>query len=163
MNKQRIVSFGFVLTALFGFQACGVTEEVPQDKPEEVITESIITKKRVAGGYLTGNGEEKISNGGMVINSQADWDALTGKMNSVNDAIAEQSIDFNRVTILAYFDEIRGSGGYVVEITQVKTDGNKLEALVGKSAPSDDAIEIMTQPFVIVTIEKTDKSVMFVD
>lgn len=163
MNKQRIVSFGFVLTALIAVQACSVAEEVPNEKPTEVFTESNISMNKTATGYLTGNGEEKINEGGMVINSQSDWDALVGKMNSVNDAIDVQSIDFNRLTVLAYFDQIRGSGGYSVDIPELMTEGNKLVATVRKTAPTGDQIEIMTQPFVIVTILKTDKSVVFVD
>ena len=99
----------------------------------------------------------------MVINSQSAWDALVTKMNSVNEAIEEETVDFSKVTVIAFFDQIRGSGGYTVDIVSVIKDGKKLVAKVQKTVPKGDQIEIMTQPFMIGFIEKTDLPITFVD
>ena len=163
-NVNRAVFFGLSISILMGFAACRTTDEVSNEKPEESITETKkYPVKNIADGYLTGNEEEGIGEGGMVINSQEDWDALFTKMNSINKAIDQQFIDFNSMTVLAYFDQIRGSGGYTVDIVSVVKDGNKLVANVQKTTPKEDAIEIMTQPFMIGFIQKTDLPIMFVD
>ncbi|MDG1334122.1 MAG: hypothetical protein P8P74_17450 [Crocinitomicaceae bacterium] len=161
---NRILVFGLILSAAAGLQSCKTTEEIPEEKPTEVVSEQTnFPIKTISEGYLTGNEEEGIGEGGMVINSQADWDALTTKMNSVNEAIEPQTVDFSKVTVLAFFDQMRGSGGYTVDIVSVKKDGNKLVATVKKTVPKEDAIEIMTQPFMIGFIDKTDLPILFVD
>lgn len=163
INMNRIVFFGLAVTILVGLSSCLTPEKVP---PPEVITKeeanSYISMRSVTKGYLTGDGKEGISQGGTVINSQADWDELTTKMNAVNDAIEPPSVDFSQTTLLAYFDEIRGSGGYSVYVTEIRTDGSEIKVHVKEVSPTEDAIEIMTQPFEIVSIEKTDLPVTFI-
>ena len=161
---NRTLFFGLIITAACGLQSCKTTDEVIEEKPTESISETTSFPIRtIAEGYLTGNEKEGIGEGGMVINSQAAWDALVAKMNSVNDAIEEQSIDFNELTVLAFFDQIRGSGGYTVDIVSVVKDGDKLVANVEKTVPKEDQIEIMTQPFMIGFIDKTNEPIIFVD
>ena len=164
INGYRTLFFGLAMIAVIGLESCKTTDEITTEKPTEGISESTsFPIKLVAEGYLTGNEEEGIGEGGMVINSQSAWDALVAKMNSVNDAIEEQTIDFSKVTVIAFFDQIRGSGGYTVDIVSVVKDGNKLVANVQKTSPKEDAIEIMTQPFMIGFIEKTNLPITFVD
>ncbi|MFK7787161.1 MAG: hypothetical protein AB8B56_18715 [Crocinitomicaceae bacterium] len=163
-NVKRAVFFGLSISLLLGAASCGTTDEVTDEKPNESIAESMTYPiKNIADGYLTGNEQEGIGEGGLVINSQADWEALIAKMNSVNETIEEEPIDFNSMTVLTYFDQIRGSGGYTVDIVSVVKDGNKLVAKVKKTTPKEDAIEIMTQPFMIGFIQKTDLPIIFVD
>lgn len=163
-NVNYAVFFGMSISLLIGALSCRTTDDVTNEKPKESIAESkIYPIKNIEDGYLTGNEQEGIGEGGMVINSQADWEALITKMNSVNKTIDEKTIDFNSMTVLAVFDQVRGSGGYAVDIVSVVNDGNKLLAKVQKTTPKEDAIEIMTQPYMIGFIEKTDLPVIFVD
>ena len=76
--------------------------------------------------------------------------------------IKEQSIDFNNMTVLAYFDQIRGSGGYTVEFASVSQTSKSIQAHIKRTASDGNDIEIMTQPYSIVLIEKTDKTVVFI-
>ena len=164
MNKKHIFYFGFVLVTLIGLQSCRTTEEVIDTKPTEVHNDATqVPFKNVASGYLTGNGAEGIEEGGMVINSQENWDALRAKMNSVNNAISEQSIDFNKMTVLAYFDQVRGSGGYTVDFATVSQIGTSVQVIVQKVDSEGNDIEIMTQPYSIVQIEKTVNTVVFIN
>ena len=79
--------FGLIISAIIGLQSCKTTDEIPAEKPTESISESTsFPIKTISEGYLAGNEKEGIGEGGLVINSQADWDALVTKMNSVNDA-----------------------------------------------------------------------------
>ncbi len=160
MNKKHLFYFGFVLMTLIGLQSCRTTEEITEEKPTEL---SKIAFKNNASGYLTGNGAEGITEGGIVINSEAEWDALAKKMNSVNDAIKNQSIDFNKMTVLAYFDQIRGSGGYSVEFASISRTGQLIQAITKKTPATGDNIEIMTQPYTIVLIDKTNMAVVFIE
>ncbi|PHR20420.1 MAG: hypothetical protein COA38_19435 [Fluviicola sp.] len=164
MNKKHTFYFGFVLTTIIGLQACGTTNEVLDEKPSEVIVEVMdVAFKNVASGNLQGDGAEGINEGGVVINSQEEWTSLMTKMNSVNEAVKEQSIDFNNTTVLAYFDQIRGSGGYTVEFASVSQTSKSIQVQIKRTASDGNDIEIMTQPYSIVFIEKTDKTVVFIN
>ncbi|MFT6501526.1 MAG: hypothetical protein ACJASQ_001638 [Crocinitomicaceae bacterium] len=164
MKKKHTLYFGFALMTLIGLQSCKTTEEVIGEQPADTLSNVYpLSINEVASGYLTGYGAEGIEEGGVVINSLEEWNALTTKMNSVNKAIKEQSIDFNRVTVLAYFDQIRGSGGYTVQIATATKTGKKIQAQIKKASPEGDAIEIMTQPFHIVIIQKSDEKVSFTE
>ena len=164
MNKKHLVYFGFALATLIGLPSCETSKEVITEKPaEDLALATQVAFKNVASAYLTGNGAEKIVKGGIVINSQAEWEVLTTKMNSVNRAIKDESIDFNKMTVLAYFDKIRGSGGYNVDFVSITEIGQEVQAIVKDTPPEGDAIEIMTQPYSIVMIDKTSKAVTFIE
>ena len=163
-NLNRAVFFGLSISMLMGFSSCKTTEEVIDEKPDEMIVEMTnYSIKMIDEGYLTGNEGEGIGEGGMVINTQEDWNAMVAKMNSVNETMEPEIFDFSTMTILAYFDQIRGSGGYTVDIVSVTKDGDKLVANVQKNTPKGDQIEIMTQPYMIGFIKKTDLPILFVD
>jgi hypothetical protein len=162
MKKKHILYFGLALVTMIGLQSCKTTKEVIEEQPENAlagITEVAFTN--IASGYLTGYGAEGIEEGGRLINSQEEWERLTGMMNSVNQAIPEKSIDFEKNSVLVYFDEIRGSGGYSVEIVSVMIKGKMVEAQIKKAAPTGAAIEIMTQPFHSVSVPKMEGPVEF--
>ena len=164
MNANRILFFGLVMIALIGLESCKTTEDpIGEKPPQEQAKVEEVPFDEIANAYLTGYGAEGIEPGGIVIDSQADWDELTTKMNSINSTIDEKSVDFNRMRVLAYFDEIRGSGGYTVEFTSVSRIGQTTQVRTKKTAPTGDAIEIMTQPYSIVVIEKSDNTVVFVE
>ena len=164
MKKKHTLYFGFALMTLIGLQSCKTTEEVTGGQPADTLANVYpLSIKEGSSGYLTGYGAEGIEEGGVVINSQEEWDALTTKMNSVNKSIKEQPIDFDRGTVLAYFDQIRGSGGYTVEIESATKTGKKIQGQIKKASPKGDAIEIMTQPFHIVIIQKSNDKVSFTD
>jgi hypothetical protein len=164
MKKKHTLYFGFALMTLIGLQSCKTTEEVIVEQPADTLSNVYpLSIKEGASGYLTGYGAEGIEEGGVVINSLEEWNALTTKMNSVNKAIKEQSIDFDRVTVLAYFDQIRSSGGYTIQIVTATKTGKKIQAKIKKASPEGDAIDIMTQPFHIVIIQKSDEKVSFTE
>ena len=163
MSKNYLFYFGFILVTLIGLQSCKSTEDVIVEQPDEVFNEATkVAFKDVANGYLTGNGDEGLREGGITINSQVEWEALRDKMNSVNQAIKEQSLDFEKFTVLAYFDKVRGSGGYTVEFATISEIEGSVQVITKKTAPTGDAIEIMTQPYSIVCIDKTANVVVFI-
>ena len=68
----------------------------------------------------------------------------------------------NTLRILAYFDQIRGSGGYTVEFASMSQINNSVQAVVKQTDSDGNDIEIMTQPYSIVIIDKTENKVEFI-
>jgi hypothetical protein len=137
--------------------------KTPQPIDEmEFATKTEIPFTNISSGYLTGNGDEGI--GGLevrIIQSEGNWEILRAEMNSVNPTQNEVSIDFDQNTILAYFDDIRPSGGYAIQIVSVIETNDEIQVSTKFTLPTDAAVDIMTQPFHIVSIPKTKKKITF--
>lgn len=157
MNMKSITLF--VLAFAFSLYSCKTSSESTVDTAIEV---SDVQFKHISSGILTGDGAEEIGKGeGFVIQSEKEWQDLRTKMNSINETQEEISIDFEQRTVLAYFDVIRTTGGYSVEMVSIKEDASAIEVSLQYTSPSDMAVEIMTQPYHIVSIPKTSKQVKF--
>ena len=159
MKRTPYSIFTIALIALVSLAACCTTEEVVQGNVEPP---KHLEFKEINKGILTGNGDEGLGNQiGLSVQSTDDWNVLREKMNSVNESQLEISVDFSETTILAYFDKVRPSGGYTVEISKVVETDFQISVYYELTAPSGNAIDIMTQPFHIVSIPKTIKTINF--
>lgn len=157
MKQVKHAFFGIGMIAFLGLASCGTTKETPSnvDQSQEV------PAKEIGAGMLYGNGAEGISEGGVVINNSAEFEVLVNKMNSTNEGYKMPSVDFEQSTVLAYFDKTRGSGGHSVQFERVIKNNGNCTAIVKTTVPLGNAIDIMTQPYVIVTIPKTEGSIEF--
>lgn len=163
MIRKYFTHLGMMFIGLVLFQSCDQPKHVAEKPVEEIVQPDEVMFEKMKEGYLTGNGEEKIAPGGMVIRSQKEFDELVKKMNSVNQTVDPMVFDFNRVTVIAYFDDIRGSGGYSVDVAAVTETDETTVVAIKKSSSDGMDIEIMTQPYVIGYIPQTKNQIHFQD
>lgn len=133
--------------------------ETKDDNSGIVNVESILIGK----GSIYGNGAEGISEQNLVITDQVTWHNLIIQMNSVNnvsDSFSETNIDFSEYKIIAVFDEIKGSGGHVLELN-ITANSHNVIVSVTDLAPSGNATTVMTQPFHIVKIAHSTLPIVF--
>ena len=135
MKQIKHAFFGIGMIAFLGLTSCGTTKETPSNVDQS----EVVPTKEIGSGMLYGNGAEGITEGGVVIYSSAEFEALVNKMNSTNEGYKMPSVDFETV---------------------IKNNGS-CTAIVKTTAPLGNAIDIMTQPYVIVTISKTEGSIEF--
>ena len=117
----------------------------------------------IGQGQLHGSGDENIEKSNLVIKNSTSWNELIDKMNSVNnvsDKFTEIDIDFSRYTIIAIFDNIYGNGGHSIDIINVMENENEIIITVDKLLKGDDSL-VITQPFHIIKIPKTEKKILF--
>lgn len=117
----------------------------------------------IAKGNLYGSGSEGIVEQNLIISNQKDWNDLLIKMDSINkvsNSFLETNIDFSLFNVIAVFDKVRGSGGYSLNLNIVNDSENILINTIYLS-PKGIANAIMTQPFCLVKISKTDLKVIF--
>jgi hypothetical protein len=162
---MKNIKFSLILLTIIaatGFISCKVQEEptvvvAPRMEPIAFIVQE------VSKGVLTGNGEEGIAeNQSFIIQTAGEWEDLRTKMNAVNETIGETSIDFDKNTLLAYFDKIRPTGGYSVSIFEVLKSDRGVQANYRFGIPGEMAIDIMTQPYHIILIPKTTTPIQFI-
>jgi PrcB C-terminal len=116
---------------------------------------------------LYGDGDENIQEENMVIRTQAEWDDLIDKMDSVNDESSQFSttdVDFTQQIIIACFDQIRPNGGYGISIDEVTLSGNQVNVTVTKtdaSAGGGMTTQVINQPYEIIAVNVCDEVVMF--
>lgn len=117
----------------------------------------------IAKGNLYGSGSEGIEKQSILITDVKGWNNLKTQMNAVNpvsDSFSETEIDFSNYSIIAVFDEVKGSGGHGIELNITSTSENTL-VYIKHTAPEGIATTVMTQPYYIAKILKQDLPVVF--
>lgn len=156
--KTMFVAFWFVGLAL---HSCGTSKQVTEisETPEEATGLSQVTFDVVSNNALYGGGEEKIEKGTQIINSENEWSELKDQMNSINnvsDGFKIQSINFDRQTVIACFDEVRPSGGFSIGVKLITESADRITVYTEFTSPTMSAISVLTQPYIIVVIDKTE-------
>ncbi|TDQ23801.1 protease complex subunit PrcB family protein [Tenacibaculum caenipelagi] len=113
----------------------------------------------IGRGSLYGNGEEEVPKSNMIITNANDWGNLISQMNTVNnvsDNFTEVEINFNEFTVLAVFLEVKKSG-WEIEIKSITENEESVILFIEETGFESSVI---TQPFHIVKIPKTNKKVV---
>ena len=96
----------------------------------------------------------------MVINNTTDWQNLIIQMNSFNNVsgnFSETDIDFDNYLIIAVFLEVKPNG-WEVQINNITENEN---SLVVSTNENEFDSSVITQPFSIVKIRRTEKTIEF--
>lgn len=145
----------FVTLILLFALNCKSTENQAKMANEDIVL--------IAKGNLYGSGEESIEKQNLVITEQQEWEALLSKINAVNnasDGFTETKIDFSKYSVIAVFDEVKTSGGHSLEL-DIKPESNKIIVEVIRKSPDGMATTVMTQPYYIVKVPKSDLPIEF--
>ncbi|MFD2541188.1 protease complex subunit PrcB family protein [Lacinutrix gracilariae] len=125
---------------------------------EEEVASTLISKDN-----LYGNGDEGIAEQNMVIQNQTDWNNLLTQIDAVNTTshtFTETDIDFSEYTIIAVFDQIRGNGGHSIDLN-ITSNQEVITVTVTHINPAGNAATVITQPYHIVKIEKSNLPIYF--
>ncbi|MBU2927923.1 hypothetical protein [Winogradskyella psychrotolerans] len=130
-----------------------------QNNAKMATVESVLISK----GNLYGAGSEGITKQNTVIDNNSDWMDLITQMDTVNkvsDNFSETEIDFSKYTIIAVFNDVRGSGGNSIALDIYNTSENTI-VKVEYISPTGNATSVMTQPYYISKIPKQNLPVVF--
>ena len=123
----------------------------------EVISEEL---QFTTVGKNTLHGGENIPQSNLVFNNQTDWNNFLTQIDAINDlsgTFNETEIDFTDFTVIAVVDEIKTSGSEI-SIINVLENVNSIHITSELTMYSSTVI---TQPFHIVKIPKTNKQIIF--
>jgi len=101
---------------------------------------------------------------GVTIKDQAEWLALWRRHTSnIQPPPSMPNVDFSSEMAIAVFSGERKSGGYSIQVDNIKLAGNKLIVMVSESNPAPGSINMMmlTQPYHIVRLSKSTLPVVF--
>jgi hypothetical protein len=142
-----------ILSILLTIYSCSENDNnqrFPQNKEFDIIY----------NGVLSGNGSEGITQSNMVINNTTDWQNLITQMDSFNNVsgnFSETDIDFDNYLIIAVFLEVKPNG-WEVQINNITENEN---SLVVSTNENEFISSVITQPFSIVKIHRTEKNIEF--
>ncbi len=125
---------------------------------------SDLTLFEIGSGNLYGNSSEGIIESRLLVTNSVSWNTLMNEMNSVNNVSAsftETTIDFANYDLIVLFDQVRGSGGYTIEASNVNENTSSIVVSVNLQVPTGVVPLVITQPFHIYKIAKTTKPVIF--
>lgn len=120
----------------------------------------------IVSNSLMGTGSEGIEESIIVCNSELDLYNIKQKMNSVNYATEEldaMEIDFDKETLIGYFQPVRSTGGYDLKAESItKVDGEDSYFVhYTLKTPQGAAITVLTQPFIFIKTSKLEGTVNY--
>ena len=65
--------------------------------------------------------------------------------------------------VIACVDRLRGSGGYAIAVDSILEDDSNLLLHIHYTGPGEMAATVLTQPFYIVRITKSDKTLVIAE
>jgi len=93
------------------------------------------------------------------ITSQSEWDDFWSRHKANITPMPQQpSVDFAQYMVIAVIDNVHSSGGYVMEITQIKERLNRLAVFATRTEPGSGCVTaaVLTSPFHIVSLQRSD-------
>jgi len=145
----------FLILSFIGIlflQSCKTTAEVPTGN-------SLVDFEVLAEGFLYINETEDFSQEIKVVRSELELLALLEKMNRDNETVEKPSVNFENTMLLFCFDRVRGTSGHSIEVKLINETEDQISVHLTHTGPKDMAAEVITQPFTIVSIDKTDKKI----
>lgn len=114
-------------------------------------------------GVLHGAGEEGFSQEAIRVSNIEEFNQIRNKINSVNEEVEDDIIRsgsfFDEQMLVFVFDKVKGTGGYTFETKQITISSDTLTVQMLSKAPEGSATSIMTQPFQILSLDKSDKEI----
>jgi len=160
----------FLLITILSMCSCkckmdnATTEKTNSDNSNMENTELLTNGYSVIGkGNLYGSGEEGINASNLVVANKNDWDKLIAQLDSVNKVstgFKDKTVDFSEYTIIAVFDDVKSSGGHILDLDVVTNTENTVINIT-KKAPSGVSTSVMTQPYCIIKISKSNLPIVF--
>lgn len=138
------------------FFSCTVTKPAEQLVTERTPVNFTVLKK----GILYGGGSEEIEEGVAVVRSFEELQSILAKVNSANQTVDEGLVSdihfFDENMLIFVFDKLRGTGGFTMSVQGIYQSKEHLVLELVKSAPDGPATTVMTQPFQIIELQKSD-------
>lgn len=151
MKKILLLLIGLILTA------CS------DDSTTVSQQEQNVAFQMVGKGNLYGNSSENINQQNLVINTEAEWNALKAAMDAANNTtyqFTETEINFEVYQVIAVFDAVKMNGGWTIDVMDIGETQDNLRVNLD-NVRTGDATAVITQPFEIVKIKRTGKPILF--
>ena len=153
MKKLILRTLSAVLLLVGAFMVLGGCEE---NEYYKALDFTLIGK-----GNVSGSGAENLNKQNVVITDSIQWQHLLSEMDShrrVSSSLIETNIDFDKFQLIVIIDSVRPN---LCEINIKSITENKSDISVCIEKTSYDAT-VVTQPFCIVKIGKTNKNINFI-
>lgn len=150
--KAIKLKFFLPLLALF-FWSCSGDEDI-EPKP--------LQQFKIAQSFLASN--ELIPQQNLLITTSEEWEELKHQMQQVRGNVLEDftetSIDFDEFQVIAIFDKVRPHTGFYIKAARIEETWESLEVSI-ETGNTEAGYTMLTQPFYILKIQKTNKQITF--
>lgn len=156
MKKTQLFS-GLICLAFLIFSC-------EKEKPNVAPKSTEVSSFTIAKGCLYGASSEGFVEENRIITDSIAWNDLKAQMDQANEVsyqFAEQEIDFSQWTVLVSIDQVQPNGGHAIDYSSIVESDASIIATIYKEYPQGNATTVITQPFIIVKIPKTSKTIYF--
>ena len=156
MMLQKIVISITSIVLLMSLNNCSTVKEP--------IVIPILESSVLQDGMLNGAGEEGFSQEVLKITSAEHWKKVEEKLSTTNpfeSSFNIHQIDFENTNLYLYTDKVRSTGGYKLTMSDSRKNGELYNFNILIKKPVGSAAEVITQPFLIFTTNKTEEEQRF--
>jgi hypothetical protein len=154
MSLKNIIYLTVFSLVIGSFISCKCAAPTPTEKSMKLANFIEISK-----GAHSNIEESKY----MIINDKKTYNEVFLKINQTRvPKIDIQNIDFENNQIIALFMGMKSSGGYAIAIDHILCKTDELTVYIKENKPNGPATSVLTQPYFIAQIPKTDKKINFV-
>lgn len=154
--------FPYILSVLiFTMVSCKTKIKSPNNTL--VIVDKSLIEKTSFTKILSGSHSNILDKKNIIIKSQEDLESIYSTINSTrspNHKIPE--IDFTKNYVLGLFMGSKTSGGFDVMVSSVVKNEKDITIYYVNISPSGMVTNVITHPFYLASIPKTDKPIKFV-
>jgi len=128
-----------------------------------IITSCTTKKQMISFTEVVKGGHSNVETAkSIVIKDIASYNEVFTTINQTKEPnLTIPTIDFENEMIIGLFMGMKNSGGYSIKIDSIISNSEKLLVYVKKSKPKGMATSVMTQPFYLAKIKKTNKLIVF--
>ncbi len=138
------------------FTACNTLQK------QEITKDAML---KIGQGNLHGIGDQKLQPQQKIITSEKEWSDLKKKMNAVNPTtqnFKNLPVNFKNEMLLVLISDLKSSGGHSIMIEKIEETQKQIEIAYREKSPDGIATTVMTQPYFVAKIPKTNKEVRFI-
>lgn len=157
MNKRYNIKYSFLLISLLLMSACSTPSTSNFDDDESTDNLNIAFNTLLQGQFSNISLPNQL-----VIKTSKDWRRLL-KIHGDIKNLKKQKVDFYDKIIIAIFAGQQPSGGYAVNVTNIKRIDNNLHVTVSFHEPgNNESVSLaLTQPFILLETDKVEGRIIF--
>lgn len=157
-NKLNSRNISMAICCVMLAAACGPGRASRSSASNEMTEQIEFTT--LARGQYSGIEEKKYA----IVTSREEWEKLWEKLHKFTAPLPDLPvIDFTSEIVLGVFLGTRPTGGYSIEIYELRACDDRIRAFVKSQAPEpeDMVTTALTQPYHIVSLKATGKEIEF--
>lgn len=160
-NKKIIITSIIVLILVIVFISIYISSKRKNSAPLPLVKDEFsgpaLSNQIIEEGITSGNVEAGVH----IFKDRGELSEFWKKINFSRPSVSLPEINFDKKTVIAFVSEEKPTGGYYLHLEKVEKADDGIKIIIKENIPGSKCFntEIITQPFSLFIIEKTNEKI----